>query len=318
MTDRTVVAIGCSTDADYNFLIPLTCLLWRDHIGHFPLALLVGSESEWQRDGRLEVALQALNYHQIPRIWLGHLPSYPDATLAQNCRQHACLSPSIFHETWVMPGDADLWPIRKAFYQAHVKSAHRAVIYYWQGDHFLGKNHFLKAVAAGKRSQTIPTCHVAMRALDWRRIYELEGDSIAPDRGISQAVGRTLEDWFTRTPKDAFNLWMSDQDILTERLCRQEWFPAGTPPHSSPEAHVSGEVLFIPRPGHPPLDRLCRSVPERWLGSFEPERWIDAHVHKVPYGAEVWAMLLPIVHALLPDKVPWAVDYRNTYWEACR
>ncbi len=103
MTDRTVVAIGCSTDSDYNFLLPLTCLLWRDHIGHQPFALLIGSEAEWQENPRLKVALHALDQHRIAHVWLGHLSRYHDATLAQNCRQHAAACTSIFLDSWVMP-----------------------------------------------------------------------------------------------------------------------------------------------------------------------------------------------------------------------
>lgn len=185
------------------------------------------------------------------------------------------------------------------------------VSYYWQGDHFLGKSSFLSNIASGKRTQTIPTCHVAMRAKDWRAVYGL---TLGED--IAVAVKRTLDNWFFHYPKNDFNVWMSDQDIMTEHLCRQEWFPLGRPPDDG-QAHAHGEVLFIPRPGHPPLDRLCRSVPHRWDGPFDPMKWTDAHMHKNPAG-EAWANALKIIAALLPQHVTWAKQYHKSYVEASR
>lgn len=312
MTDRTVIAIGCSTNAEYNFLLPLTALLWREHIGHQSLALLVGSENEWKTNPRLNVALEAINKYDIHRHWLGHLDGYRDATLAQNCRLRAAAI-NIDPNAWIMPTDVDLWPIRKSFYQTHVGSSHRCVSLYWQGDHFLSKHAFLKAISEGRRSQTIPLCHVVMRAYAWRQVY-----GINIGENITKVVERTLDDWFDRFPKNDFNIWMSDQDIMTTKLCEQPWFPSGTPPHDSPHTHASGEVLFVPRPGHPPLDRLCRSILSRWQEPFDPTRWTDAHVHKTPYSSEHWAQLLPIIETLLPQHAEWAKKYHHDYIEASK
>lgn len=308
---RTVVAVSSSTDAEYNFLAVLTCIFWRDVVGHDPLALLVGSEAEWCATPRLKVALDALNEHEIPRAWLGHLNGYKDAQLAQNARQHAAVTLAS-DDTWLFPADADLWPLREEPYQHHVGSNHRVAIFpYWNGDHFVGKTAFLKAVALGKRSQTIPTCHVAMRAKDWRKIYNL-----IPGQDIGAAVKRTLDNWFARFPKDDFNVWMSDQDILTWKLCLQEWFPDGTPPHHDPGIHASGDVLFVGRRGHPPVDRLCRSVPSLWQLPFDPNMWVDAHLPKNPTTPEHWAQLLPIIEAMLPQHADFARKYHKTYTEA--
>lgn len=311
MSERTVVAIGCSTDDNYAFLLPFTACLWRDVVGHHPFALLVGSEAEWSANFRLSVVLAALNKHDISRVWLGHLDGYADAQLAQNSRQCAAAGMASDND-WIMPADADLWPLRREPYHHHVGSNYRAVVApYWNGDHFLNKFSFLKAVAEKRRSQTIPTCHVAMRARDWRKMYNL-----TPGADISVAVKRTLDDWFAHFPKDDFNVWMSDQDIMTWKLCQQEWFPDGTPPHHDPGIHASGDVLFAGRRGYPPVDRLCRSVPALWQMPFDPNAWMDAHMHKNPTALEPWAYASNIIQALLPQHAAWAAKYHKSYVEA--
>lgn len=331
-TTRTVIALGCSTDRDYNFLLPLTALLWREHIGHHPLALLVGDEFEWFSNPRTRVALDALDRFQISRKWLGHLPGYPDHTLAQNCRQHAAAVETIFPSSWVMPADADLWPLRKEFYQAHVNAAPdtKAVIYYSNGDHFQGKKITLERAAKGLPCQTIPTCHVAMRAETWRQVYGISATTphyqVIPNGDVTAAVKHTLDTWFakrqTSETHDANMVrWMSDQQIMTEKLCEQEWFPEGVPPDdrfANSAVYGKNGVYFVPRRGHPPVDRLDRSHPQAWRAPFNPNQWTDAHVHKAPDSPEHWETLLPIVGALLPKHAAWAKEYHRRYVEASK
>lgn len=150
-----------------------------------------------------------------------------------------------------------------------------------------------------------------MRASEWRKIYNL-----TPGEDIATAVKRTLDDWFARFPKDDFNTWMSDQDIMTWKLCLQEWFPEGTPPHHDPGIHASGDVLFVGRRGHPPVDRLCRSVPSLWQMPFDPKAWVDAHMHKNPTALEPWAYALNIIEAMMPQHAEWAKNYHKAYVEA--
>lgn len=306
----TYVAIGSSNYPDYQYLLPLTCLVWKNVIGFSPVALLVGDKNEWYDFPRNRVALEALEQHNIRHVFTGRAVGYGDATMAQNCRQHVTALAELHDDDTVLPADADLWPLNKDFYN-HSFDRYRATSFYSNGDHFLGKTAFLKAVALVKRSQTIPTCHVAMRASEWRKIYNL-----TPGEDIATAVKRTLDDWFARFPKDDFNTWMSDQDIMTWKLCLQEWFPEGTPPHHDPGIHASGDVLFVGRRGHPPVDRLCRSVPSLWQMPFDPKAWVDAHMHKNPTALEPWAYALNIIEAMMPQHAEWAKNYHKAYVEA--
>ncbi len=328
--DRTIVVLGCSPDADYSFLLPVTALLWR-RIGFEPLALIVGRDRqpsgdkfggslEWWADNHARVALEALRHHRIATYSVAAVDGYPYATTAQVVRQHAAAlrQTSTFGDgvevrleiddaDWIMPADSDLWPIRREFYQRHENSLHKAVSYFWNGDHFLGKQIFLDKVSIRQRSQTIPTCHVVMRARDWREVYGLTvGENLA------DAVERTLIDWYERFPRDNFNVWMSDQDIMTERLCRQSWFPNGRPPEDG-EAHAKDGVLFVGRRGHPPIDRLDRGHIADWDQLFDAKRWTDAHVLRAPYYPQNWQRLLPVIDALIPEHSAWAREYHRAW-----
>lgn len=292
--DNTVVVIGCSTTEDYAFLLPLTCLLWRDVIGYKPHAFLVGDLADWRTTKRSRLVVGLLKGCEIQHSYIGRAEGYPDHTLAQNCRQHAAASGRIEPDTWVMPADADLWPLRREFYHQHENTAYLAVCYYSNGDHFNDKWEVRTRAAQGLGTQTIPTCHVAMRARDWRTIYDLKRGDVAG------SVKRSLDAWLpSRTGRDAgMSLWMSDQQLMTEALCQQLWFPQ--------------RALMVERRGHPPVDRLDRSHAP-WPKQFDPSQWVDAHVHRRPWINEHWGDLEQIVATLLPHLAAHIRAYRDEY-----
>lgn len=289
----TVVAIGCSTDSDYDFLIPLTALFWRDLIGHCPRVFLVGSEED-RHSGRLSVSLRALRHHGIEHFFVGRVEGYQDATVAQNVRHHAAADPFIAGEQWVMLSDADLWPLRREFYHQHSGRRERVVCLYANGDHFQGKAITLAKFEAGENFQSIPTCHVTMRARDWRSVYDLSpGDVI----GSTVKTLHAMDPWMTRCKDKNLARWCCDQWYVTERLCRQHWFPS--------------QALMVERRGHPPMDRYDRSLTDMW-NHFDPI-WTDAHLLKNPSREESWRKIWPIVDCLLPQHAEWAQRYWREY-----
>lgn len=320
--ERTIVAVGCSRDRDYSFLLPLTCLLWREHIGFHPVALLTASFHNWSEDPRTKVVLKAIIEKGFDYRFLGEIEGYPEHTLAQNCRQHAAALGDIDPDDWVMPGDADLWPIRRRYFEKHAGTALKAVVYYANGDHFSSREDVLARAAQGLRSQTLPTCHVAMRARDWRLIYSLKSGD------VGGSVKQTLDAWFAARseadPDKNLTTWCSDQQIMTEAVCQQSWFPRGvldfqSPFAENPTANVymldTGSARFVARRGHPPVDRLDRSVAS-WretYGPFDAARWTDAHVHRAPEEDGHWEDLLQIVDTMIPQHAAWARQYREAY-----
>ena len=291
----TFVAIGCSSWRDYNCLAPLTALFWRDVISLTPIVITVG---DWDAPARPKIALDALFYHRILNVGIASVYGYEEPNVAQNVRQHSAALAYMKPDDWMMPSDADLWPLRRDFYHLHEKTENiKAVCLYANGDHFQGKEVTLTKAAAGTPYQTLPTCHVVMRVADWRERYGLvAGES------IGLATKRTLDVWLKpkQEGKDAsgasWEAWMSDQRILTEKLCRADWFPR--------------EVVMVEREGHPPKDRIDRSL---WPDTIDFARMTDAHLLREPDSPANWAKLRPLVAHFLPQHLEWADDYITRY-----
>ena len=313
---NTVISLASSTDRDYEFLVPLTALLWKEHIGYRPVVYLVGTIDEWSGSTHA-VVLNALRGLGVERRFIDRLSGYGHSTVAQNVREHAAVNREISDEAWVMPADADLWPLRRDYYQQHETFGGRAVLYNANGDHFQGKAETDRRVREKIPYQSIPTCHVAMRAGTWRQAYRYaSGD-------VRQAVCATLDGWLRPKFDDpayhdpGFEEWMSDQRILTEHLIAQPWFPEfRVDDKNRHDRFDEGDVRFITRRGHPPDDRLCRSVPSLWSANYDPARWTDGHMHKASHRADVWQVTHPVLAAHLPARAAWANQYRDEYLAA--
>lgn len=272
----TRVVIGVSSWRDYSFLAPLTAVIWKDLIGLEPFLMLVG---DWTTPERNRVALSALKYLEIEHVPVGTLEGYPEATLAQNCRQHAAVMP-FPGDAWLMLSDADLWPINQRFYYKHeAPGRHELALYYSNGDHY----------------QTFPTCHQVARARTWREIMGYkEGDD------LRTAVLRNLEPWLKGNAygfKDPnFAVWMSDQAMATDKIKAWKGFP--------------GLAMQIERPGHPPADRVDRSV---WPKALDLKGKTDAHVLRPADQPGNWERVRELFGKLCPKRLEWADHYRERY-----
>lgn len=292
----TRVAISCSEYRDYCFGLTFATLFWRDLIGFEPFVLLVEDRGYWQtRNNWAPITLDALDHHKIHYEFIGHVEGYETGRIGQNGRQHAALG-EISDDTWLMMSDADLWPLRREWYHQHEKTDKRATCYYSNGDHFQGKEDVIAKADAGCGFQTIPTCHVTMRVWDWKERYGL-----TDDLSYASAIKRTMDSWMGALSPQCdrnFEIWMMDQRVVTDRLCRAPWFP--------------DDVLMIPRDGHPSADRLCRSIPNLWTQPLTGQ-YVDAHIWNAPDREDRWKMIRPLIEYYLPQHLGWADDFRNAF-----
>ena len=305
----TIVAIGCSTHWDYALLVPVACLLWKEVVGHSPVALLVGSEAEWKQTPLTSVALDAIRELGSIGVGFEHIPTsdrYDAGTLAQSVRQHYAAASHVRWDQWVTVSDADLFPLKRDFYHQHDGRDEPAVCYFANGDCFQGKEEALSGWAAQRPFQSIPTCHVVMRATTWRELY---GYGVLPREPeyarlghVAAALYATLDRKLLprlegKDPRGrATEAWYFDQYYLTERLCRQEWF--------------SDRALLVPRTsqterGHLVLWELGGGWQE---GIFDPS-WVDVHVRHGVYDKRRWLPLLDAIRHALPSREAWARDY---------
>lgn len=277
MLGVTRAVLGCSHWRDYQFLLPMTALCWRERIGIEPVCLLTGN---WDNP-RGRVTKGYLRALEVETHELGSLEGYEDSTFAQNCRQHAAALP-FPDEAWLMLSDADLWPIYREFYHQHEDFPGKFTLYYANGDHY----------------QSFPTCHQTARAKDWRELYRLK-----PNGDVAGQCKWTLDGYILpriagKTPAEAgWVAWMSDQWSSSEKIKAAPWFPGGT--------------RQIERAGHPPVDRIDRSV---WpTGPLSITGMVDAHMPKAPNEETYWPKVRELLGLLLPARVATYSAFRDAY-----
>lgn len=273
----THVAIGVSSWRDYQFLAPMTGVLWRNRIGFDPIFLLSGN---WLDKKRGLVARTALHDLGFTCISMEDPEGILEATQAQNARQHAALLPLFngLEDTWLIPSDADLWPIRKSYFLHHEMPHDRPVVsYYSNGDH----------------GSTFPTCHIAMRVKDWRTLYPMT--TPVWERQIEKSIQEWLPTRKFWKDDTNFALWMSDQAMMTDKI-RAKYRPE--------------EIKCIERVGHPPKDRIDRGC---WPAEYQVEDFVDAHLPRPADQPENWPRVLALFSQLLPEYTDWAVKYQEAY-----
>lgn len=270
----THVTIGANEIRDYEFLAPLSALIWRDRIGFHPIVLLIPS-STGPLQRRTLTAIDALREHDISSKVVQPVIEWETGRTAQQCRELVgCLD--LPDNDWAMPADADLWPIKKEFYQQHQIHDGRVVSYYSNGDHY----------------QTLPTCHVTMQLHKWRQLYGVQaGDD------ITAAVKRNCDAWLPTRRWQIWNhgmaMWMADQAIVSEKV------------EALPEKYIR-----IERPGHPPVDRIDRG---NWQPLTD--LIVDAHLLRPSDQEPHWSKVRELFSKLVPQYLSWADDYRARYIE---
>ncbi len=271
----THVTLGANSIRDYEFLAPLSALIWRDRIGFHPIVLKTYVPGEAAQK-RSVIAHEALLHHKLDFVMVPAVeggPLWETGRTAQQSRELVgCLD--LPDTDWAMPSDADLWPIKSSYYQQHYGYPGRVVSYYSNGDHY----------------QTLPTCHVTMQLSKWRELYGVKaGDN------MTAAIKRNCDAWMPvrrwKIWEDNFAMWMADQAIVSEKV------------EALPEKYVR-----IERRGHPPVDRIDR-------GNWQPltEAIIDAHLLRPADQDSHWTKIRSLIGQIIPQHSAWADSYREAY-----
>ncbi len=295
---KTFIVGGSSVWRDYAGCVPLAALLWRHVVGFESFWYLIGTEEDWRKPPRNKVVTDMLDKWGIGYERVEPLEGYEVGTQAQNIRHHAACDPRWNADDWLMMTDADLFPMKRDFYHQHDRTSAKAVSYYSNGNNFISKENVLQIAERRGEYQDLPTCHLTMRVATFRDVYGNEG--MTP----RDSMKRVLDAWLRprqegKDPSGAsWQAWMSDQRHATERLCRQSWFPQ--------------EVLFVPREGQPPVDRLDRSKLIDW-DNLNVNRWTDCHVIRPTTTEGNWQKVRPIFANLLPQHIEAIDKYREAF-----
>jgi len=306
MSDKTIVVTSATPEADYSFPLPLTCLLWRELVGFEPIVYLVSS-SAWLRPGP-KACVDALKMWGFKVIEFYPIEGHDNVVNSKHVREHAAVDPGIAPDTWIMPADADLWPLQCEFYHQHEGAQEKAVLYYANGDGFKSKAETITSFQEGRRFPTIPLCHATMRAREWRQSWELHAGLLASS--MRQTFANDGVSDASRVPPDEIRVgwewWVrSDQRVLTWRLCQQPWF------HDKGQGDKVRYIERSKRKG-PPDDRLDRGILSDWTNLGE-KFWVDSHIFKQPQLHQHWLKLYALFALRLPKFAEWSLNYHRQY-----
>lgn len=220
METRRVI-LASSDWKDYEFLAPITALLFRRVAGFEPMVLLTESETAWRARASGRCVLETLEREHIDHAWIGPLEGYRISVAAQAARQHAACLP-FADDDYLVTSDVDMWPLDRAWFN-QIDSRFDVQLWY--------------ANAYNYRFHT--TGYVGMRAGLWREIMGIKvGDK------INERLQVALDANFTRNC-DTWSEWYADETYTSSRLKAWKGYP--------------DKCQMIERRGAPPEDRIDRS-----------------------------------------------------------
>lgn len=248
------VVIGCSPTQPYDFLLPFTARLWRDHIGIEPILILTGEPSTW---AQRPVLPELLDFRWL---MLGQIPGFDRGTVAQSARQHAAAIPWLDPNDFLLTSDADLWPLSPAYYAQ--QDAGKAATF-WYANAYNYEHHC--------------TCHIGMPVHRWRAVMGLQPGN------LKEQLAATLRQHLA--PKQAgldpsaagWQAWNFDEWNTSAFLKRESWYP--------------GHCQMIERAGQPPRDRIDRTA---WPETPSAIGMVDAHLMSSAFIDEHWRKVRPL------------------------
>lgn len=253
------VAIGCSPQQPYDFLLPFTVRLWKQRIGMEVILLLSGDPKTWMTRPVLD------HLDESDYLFVGDIPGVDAGTVAQSARQHVAALEWLQDDDYLISSDADLWPIQRDFYWKYDDSP----MTFWYANAYKYENHC--------------TCHMGATTKTWRDLMGIEAGDLATQ--LAATFERRLK------PKQAglnpseasWQAWNFDEWNTSAVLREQVWYP--------------DDCLMIERTGQPPIDRIDRHAwPENVSieGMVDAHLLRPAHDEaNWPKVRELFGLLLP-------------------------
>jgi hypothetical protein len=288
--DRRVV-FSTNVIQDYAFLAPLTALMWRAIVGYQPIILCVGTPEQWndrEANPAGHVALKAMQevgaqVHHIPA-----LEGHRDSTVAQVSRLFASALP-LPESTYLITGDADMFPMSKEFFTAVDRS---------KPMHVLFANAYMKDIGGGKLvpEGKYPICYLGATVGTWRRVMQIP----KAGGGLVNELRYQLDAGLGRDA-GSDSAWNYDEVLFMVRFA--EW--AGR-----------NQAQMRDRSGAPPRDRIDRGD---WNNAPPIASASDAHLLRPAHRDDNWAKVRPLLEAkLTAAQMEWVDKYRAEFVAVAR
>ena len=289
---RRRVALSCTANPAYAFVLPITCRLWR-RLGYEPIVVLVGDQAGW-----LKQTLAAVENGSDSIFWQPSIEGFEDSTVAQVSRLAAWMLAG--SGQYILTADADMWPLSRQYFGWHTEGC-KLDLYSWNA-------------YAHEKEFKQPICYIgAMRAI-WSEICLGWRDFEAAIRWMLSACGEAADGW---------EQWNLDETWISEAIHSWSGFSDAC------RARHRGILPFwTGGPGSAVVGRIDRAA---WPkpGEAIPDACIDAHLPHNAWEDEPWAGCAAILAKDLPTRpaggwpagqagggeeiTSWAEQYRSAW-----
>ena len=242
---KNFALFACDSNKIYAFFAPMTARLWQ-RIGYGVAVILVGSQSQWEENEALRLALEEMRRMRVRRYWLPELGGHRTSTLAQTSRIYAGALPEFRETDFIITGDADMWPLSQSFFGVADPTKFYIAYSNAYGPAPDGVQHY-------------PICYIGAPHKLWQDMMRVKPGTFV------ESVQKQLDEGLGKNNADGWACWNYDERLVGIRIT--EWIA---------DPAVKAKVVFNTRYGGPPVDRVDRCAwPE---GMIDVSQKSDAHM----------------------------------------
>jgi len=272
------VILGCDTNLDYAFSLPIACLAWRKR-GWLPTIIFAGDVADWMREPRLYLVASRCRELGAEATWVGRFSEVSrTSTVAQCSRLLGHLVPGIESGDDLITSDADMIPVGP-----------------WVGGRALEPGTFQSYYAnayAGEGIPHWPICYLRAEASTWAEV--MGGGTLR----------EALADLLSLAPSDSTGAWNFDEHEFGRRLVA--WGGYATRARFVDRRFVEGEWRIDRCGWNDAMGEVSRR------GSLQGVA--DAHIIRPGWTDENWPRLRWLLTLLFSsDQMAWVDEYREAW-----
>jgi hypothetical protein len=260
------IVLSVNDNPDYLFHVPLVCWAWNI-LGWNPLLFFHGPLTS----DAYELICQYTREIDMDVIPIGKIQGYQPETITQVSRLYgACVA-----DGYLMTGDIDMLPLSD----------------YWKPD-----PDKLTVYGRDLTDYHYPICYIGAPTEVWRSIMALKGDD------YNGFIKEDLDSLPQAKSVDKVRRWVTDQDLITERINSSSFIPTRIDRGS------------YTKTGYP-IGRIDRSA---W--SLDHHKFIDCHMfHGIQRDEDKFKKTLEMLHHVWPQEdFKWWINYYKEFKKLCQ
>lgn len=275
------IVLSVNDNPDYLFHVPLTVWAWR-RLGWEPIVFYNRSTrptknavTDWNHRNTDLALIEQLIYDSIEDCTFKvHFIDKPEGYQSETITQVSRLYGACVADGYLMTGDIDMLPLSD----------------YWKPD--------MDKLTVWGRDLTdyhYPICYIGAPSTIWKQIMNIRNND------YNTAIHDALDDMPQAKSSDKTKRWVTDQDLITERINNSSYVPERI------DRGTDGRTGY-------PKGRIDRS---NWRLDYK--QFIDCHMfHGIQNDESKFKKTLEMLHTVWPQEdFKWWINYVKEFKKIC-